>query len=552
MKQAKRILALLLVVCMMVSIIPAAFAAAPSTMTIAKLAAASEAVASTLESAIKAGANNSGVYADVVVPSEIAVGAYTMGVEDYVLMAAQAINDINGGVAATAAIAYKEVTLRADNAQGASLTSVTKGQILDLSRRVEKYGLTLSELPTSFNRPSDGTATYEGRICIYSIGSIFAQALAAYSASGSLPTSVTFAPSSYTTSETSAPQEPETEPTEPEPVWPVSEEYAGVIEAAVEIKAYVEEKEALPSSITINGNTCTMAEAEDLIMQVIVNINSGSTSTALTYVDLADAANPSETITAGDIALTEYIDMAGRNLTWNRANPASANYTTTSLGRVHYCERVFFNAKILAYYAENVALPATMDVDSWYSTIGTAGDATFGNDFSAYAAYLVPTANCQSTNATIIAVAKTAMYCPSSNSHYGKVYANPSSTYEAMWNVMEYITWNTDYQLYANTSKGALGTWNARAGNCCDMGHLMTALSRALGVPARYEHWYCQFSSGTDGHVWSAIYIPDAPKSGNEGNWFYADPVNNSCYLGYQSFTLLWEYGNSNCIELPF
>ncbi len=537
---------------MVVSIIPAAFAAAPSTLTIAKLASGSSAVATTLEDAIKAGTNNSGVYSDVIVPREVAVGTYAMGVEDYILMAAQAINDIAGGSANTTAIAYKDVALTGDTAQGVNLTQITKGQIVDLARRVEKYGLTLSELATSYNRPSDGTATYEGRICIYSIGSIFAQALAAYSANGSLPASVTFTPSDYTTNETSAPQVPPTEPEPTEP--PVPDVYSQVLKVAKDIVATVKDKGILPTSATVNGTSYTMAEIEHLMLQMIVNINNGNTNT-LEFIDLADAANPSESITSGSINLTEYIDMAGRNLTWNRANPAAANYTTTSLGRMHYYERVHFNAKILASYAENGVLPASMKTGSWYDNISaTPGDATFGNDFSAYAKFLVPTNNCQSNNATIINLAKVAMYCPSSQSNQGRTYANPSTTYEAMWNITEYINYHTTYEGYANTSRGALKTWNDRAGNCCDMAHLMCALARSLGVPARYQHWWCQFSDHQDGHVFAGLYIPDAPSGtkGNDGNWFYADPVNNSCYLGYQTFRLMYTCSADKLAELPW
>jgi transglutaminase-like putative cysteine protease len=117
---------------------------------------------------------------------------------------------------------------------------------------------------------------------------------------------------------------------------------------------------------------------------------------------------------------------------------------------------------------------------------------------------------------------------------------------------MEYITWNTDYEYYACTRRGAIKTWSDRQGNCCDMAHLMCALARSLGIPARYQHWLCQFSDSQEGHVWAGLYIPDAPSGtkGNDGNWFYADPVNNKCRLGYQSFKLIHTYSNDKLAEL--
>ncbi len=563
MKQAKRILALLLAVCMMVTIVPAAFAAAPTTMTIAQLASASDAVATTLEDAIRAGTNENGVYADVVVPSQIAVGSYTMGVEDYILMAAQAINDIQGGTASTAAISYKDITLTGNDAEGTALTTITKGQILDLARRAEKFGLTLGKLATSYNRPTDGTATYEGRLCIYSIGSIFAQALAAYAANGTLPASVTFTPSSYTTDETSAPQEPVTEPTEeptePSGELPVSDEYKGVIETAIFVKEHVDAYGDLPGVVGVNGKPTRMSPFSHLIAQVVINLSNGDTSSALQYrvlvIDdedlfLNEPSNPSETAVPSTITQTEYLDLASRTIIWNNNNSAGANYMNSSVGHIHHHEAIYLYCQILAYYAENRVMPETAQIYTWaalssdHPTI-TRGDATFGNDFSAFSAYLVPTNWCPSTNATIYAIAKTGMmYCDG----YDGGFENPSSTYEAMFNLTEYINDSTNYDSYLNTSRGALKTWADKKGNCCDMAHLLNACARSLGVPGKYEHW----STSVGGHVWASLYCPDAPRSNinGDGYWIWADPVNNPNYLGYQNHTNY--YRKAVYAELPW
>ncbi len=547
MKTTKRLLALLLAVCMMIPIIPASFAAVPSTMTIAQLAAASGAVATTFETAIKAGTKDSGVYAGVVVPSEIAVGKYTMGAEDYILMAAQAINFINSG-ATGKTVTYQNVTLTGDTATGATPTTVTKGQIVDLARRVADYGVHVKQLPTSFNRPSDGSATYAGRLCIYSIGSIFAQALANYSSKGSLPASVTFTPSSYTTDETSAPQEPV------ETGLPVSDEYAAVIEAAVDFKTYVDEKEAAPASVKVGSTTYGLSEFSHLIAQVIVNINKGDTSSALEILDLTEPSNPSETSVATTITKTEYLDLASRTITWNKNNGVGANYMNSSIGHIHHHEAIYLYCQILTYYSKNVALPANASIYTWAKLIGfTAGDATFGADFSAYARYLVPTANCQSTNATIVSVAKTGMMYSAGD--FGG-YATPANTYQAMFNLHEYLNMKTTYQSYMNTSRGALGTWNDKRGNCCDMAHLMIACARSLGVPGRYRHAYCYFTSGLNvGHVWADVYCGSQFASYDKYNsdgWLTSDLVSYYNYLGYKTNRSGTWYSGNKVAELPF
>jgi transglutaminase-like putative cysteine protease len=54
---------------------------------------------------------------------------------------------------------------------------------------------------------------------------------------------------------------------------------------------------------------------------------------------------------------------------------------------------------------------------------------------------------------------------------------------------------------------------------------LLIALERAVGIPARYVHGYCRFSSGSwYGHVWANVYI--------DGQWIVADATSSNNQLG--------------------
>lgn len=86
-----------------------------------------------------------------------------------------------------------------------------------------------------------------------------------------------------------------------------------------------------------------------------------------------------------------------------------------------------------------------------------------------------------------------------------------------------------DYEGYSNTSKGAVGTIRTKAGNCCDMSHAICAMARLSGIPARYFHAQCLYSSGRIGHVVSQIYV--------NGKWEFADATNNGNAFGQVSFT---------------
>ncbi|MGB9980539.1 transglutaminase-like domain-containing protein, partial [Methanobacterium sp.] len=78
---------------------------------------------------------------------------------------------------------------------------------------------------------------------------------------------------------------------------------------------------------------------------------------------------------------------------------------------------------------------------------------------------------------------------------------------------------------YYNTKYGAVGTLNAKTGNCVDTAHLLIALERAAGIPARYKHVYAQFSSGNwYGHVYAQVWV--------NGKWYNVDGTSYSNTFG--------------------
>ncbi|MCE7698716.1 MAG: transglutaminase-like domain-containing protein [Methanobacterium paludis] len=116
------------------------------------------------------------------------------------------------------------------------------------------------------------------------------------------------------------------------------------------------------------------------------------------------------------------------------------------------------------------------------------------------------TTNCQSTNAQIIALSKSIITS-----------ANATTTYNKAAAIFNWVRDNIGYSFYYNTKYGAVGTLNAKTGNCVDTSHLLIALERAAGIPARYEHGYCKFSTNWYGHVWAQVYV--------NGKWYNADAI---------------------------
>lgn len=99
------------------------------------------------------------------------------------------------------------------------------------------------------------------------------------------------------------------------------------------------------------------------------------------------------------------------------------------------------------------------------------------------------------------------------------------TTMEKARSVFEFVRDNLDYSFYYNTLHGAAVTLRDMRGNCCDHTHLVVALARACGIPARYVHGTCNFNSGnTYGHVWAQLYV--------DGKWHNADATSYGNALG--------------------
>lgn len=95
--------------------------------------------------------------------------------------------------------------------------------------------------------------------------------------------------------------------------------------------------------------------------------------------------------------------------------------------------------------------------------------------------------------------------------------------------IFEYARDEWTWENYNNTKRGAVGTINAKCGNCCDLSHAVCAMARLSGLPARYFHAQCNYSSGVIGHVISQIYL--------DGTWYYADASNDGNEFGTVTFT---------------
>ena len=126
--------------------------------------------------------------------------------------------------------------------------------------------------------------------------------------------------------------------------------------------------------------------------------------------------------------------------------------------------------------------------------------------------YLKATKNCQVNNARIKSLAK--QITRGKTTQKAKAVA-----------IFNWVRNKVGYKFYYNTRKGAVGTLNSRSGNCVDTAHLLIALERAAGVPARYVHGKAKFRSGKwYGHVWAGVHV--------NGRWYKADATSSRNSFG--------------------
>lgn len=297
--------------------------------------------------------------------------------------------------------------------------------------------------------------------------------------------------------------------------------YANIQDAAKTVADYCESKKALPASVSCGGQTINMGQFMMLTCQVIGKLNAGTKSGSFEIPNVKAAPNPNGSCKKYNMMKTEYVSVAAKVVTFMQKEKAAPNYCTCNGGQLKFPDAVYALARVLRYYKQNGALP-NYTVTKPVSGTAASSTTTSGSwleSTAGYKKFLKATKNCQVGNATLKSVAQTGI-------KYG---GTPSNMYTAAKHLVQYLNDKTSYSYYYNTRKGALGTWNARSGNCCDMAHLVNACARSVGIPGAYHNTTCRFSNGVYGHVYADLWC------GKAYGWKVADIVNSANYLGYKT-----------------
>ncbi|MEM4525111.1 MAG: pseudomurein-binding repeat-containing protein [Methanothermobacter sp.] len=274
-----------------------------------------------------------------------------------------------------------------------------------------------------------------------------------------------------------------------------------ILNAAVSLKNFIEQNQRLPTYVQVANQKISPSQFLYLMAKSIIKINNGK-NTPISLIEANEAPNPSGNAT-GILELKEYLQSAVNVASFIETNKRSSNYAITSIGKVSYPDIIYAMARILTFYKENNILPKIVTIKKVYKQ-----NQDTNNELTQY---LIATANCQVNDPSIQSLAT-------------QLTRGLTSTWDKAKAVFNWVRDNINYSFYYNTRYGAVGTLKYRTGNCCDHAHLVVALARAAGLPARYKHGICTFSSGTYGHVWAQIYIG--------GTWYDADATSLRNSLG--------------------
>lgn len=269
-----------------------------------------------------------------------------------------------------------------------------------------------------------------------------------------------------------------------------------VIAAAKIIAEYIQVNQKTPSTVTVGSQTVGISTFNRMMAAAILVLNSGK-NLKITNLTTADAASPIGGMGDKQLQKADYIDAANRLNNWIWEHKKMPNYITTPIGDMSPDNFTDMYSRALKFYSDTKSLPNFI----YTRSVGTPSTpVTIPTELKTY---LQATTNCQVNDASIQAKAK---------------------QLKTATNIFNFVLGKI-YSYYYNTRLGARGALTATAANCCDMTHLLIALSRAAGIPARYVHGSCVFGDGVRyGHVWAELYV--------DGKWLRADAINDNNALG--------------------
>ena len=288
--------------------------------------------------------------------------------------------------------------------------------------------------------------------------------------------------------------------------------YDQVLTKANDTKNFIEKNGRLPNFVTIGNDQLSPTDFFYLLCQVYAQNSSFSMGNFKQLVQSSTNCNNEKIYKEDYIALSKVCVAS-------YAKNGRPQYNLTINGKsMNFADAFYFYTRAVAYiknhgmcslYGTVIALTNS---SSGSSTSTTGNGSIFNTPPAGYDSYLQKT-NYAQVNSSIIKTATKAAI------------SGVKGVYNQAVAIFNYVRDRTSYSGYYNTRYGAEGTYTRGYGNCCDMANLIVAMMRTAGIPARYNHATCTFSSGlVTGHVWAQVYV--------NGQWYRCDATSKRNSFG--------------------
>ena len=274
-----------------------------------------------------------------------------------------------------------------------------------------------------------------------------------------------------------------------------------VIAASQYVKKYIESNSELPKTVQIGSVTYPTAEYVYLASQAIINLNSNNKN-SISVKTVNNPTNPKSASNLGN--LNDYLSVAKSIVNTCNSKGTMPDSVSSKVGTIGYNGLVYAIARVVAFYDDYSIMPNYVTIKTYETSSSSSLNSK--NTITNLKPYLAASTNCQVGNSKI----KSIVDSLTSGLTTDKAKAT------AIYN---YVRDQVSYSFYYDTKYGAVGTLNAKTGNCVDQAHLLIAMYRTAGLAARYVHGTCYFtlSGSTYGHVWTQVLIGDT--------WIVGDPT---------------------------
>ena len=420
-------------------------------------------------------------------PKNVTVSGLTFSLPEFLYVMSQATYQL--GNSDTSQIVCIDNVKSASSPSGDDInTQLNKADYLTVAKNVANYIKTNNQAP-NFASSAVGKLEYATLI------DAFSRILAYYkNNANTLPNYV-----SISQKESSAP-------------GPSSVSILDILSGADNLKTYYEKNGVLPNTITVAGYAFKAPEFLYLMDQAIYQLGQSNTSAIDCIYGIKAASSSSGDEINAQLKKADYLTVAKNVANYIKSNMQAPNFASSAIGKISYYSLLDVSSRILAYYKNNNALPTYVNVKQSSADFQPGGGNVI-NTITDLTPYYQSTKNCQVNNSQIKALVNSLT----------KGLTSDADKAIAIYN---YVRDEISYSFYYDTKYGAVGTLNAKAGNCVDQSHLLVAMYRTAGLAARYEHGVCYFplSGNTYGHVWTQVLI---------GNlWVVGDPTSNRNALG--------------------